>query len=107
MPTGTDLRPVRTIGPSQPEPEQELVEHVVAHAITIAMDPTMDVRSGAAELARLARHDQSVIGHAWLKVVLPALRRPSRQLIVAEKLLSAALESEGDRHERVLAVVAG
>ncbi len=74
---------------------RELVEQVATCSIAIAVDPAADVSVGAAELARLAGEDRSVLGRAWLEVVIPALRRPSRQLIDAERLLAAALETDG------------
>jgi len=74
---------------------QDLVERVVARSLRISLDPTMLRGSGVHELALLAGHDRSVIGHAWLELVLPALRNPTGPVMAAERLLSAVLESEG------------
>jgi hypothetical protein len=97
MSTLTELKPAPGTAVQDPVGRSALIDQVVAHSIALAVDPMLDVRKGAAELARLARHDQSVLGRAWLEVVVPALRHPTRQLITAERCLSVALESGGDR----------
>lgn len=74
--------------------KEELVEHLAAHALTLAVTPHANGRASAAELVRLAGHDRSVLGHAWLRLVVPALRQPSGPLVAAERLLAAALESQ-------------
>jgi len=75
--------------------DRDLVQRVAARSLTIAVDPTSRTGSGVQELALLAGHDRSVLGRAWLVLVVPALRSPTAPVVAAERLLSAALESEG------------
>jgi len=93
MPTVAELSPADTAAAQVPAGRRSLVEQLVARSITLSVDPMPDLHSGAVELARLAGHDQSVLGRAWLEVVVPALRRPNRQLITAERFLAAALNT--------------
>lgn len=97
MPTVAELSPADNDAAQVPVGRRSLVEQLVARSITLSVDPMPDMCSGATELARLAGHDQSVLGRAWLEVVVPALRHPNRQLITAERFLSAALEFGRDR----------
>jgi len=84
--------------------DRDLVEQVVGRSLRIAVDPTSRSGSGSQELALLAGHDRSVLGLAWLELVVPALRHPTGPVVAAEQLLSAALEAEG-LDERVHASV--
>jgi hypothetical protein len=101
MPSVTDL----VKGRQQALGDRDLVERVVARSLRIAVDPTSRSGSGVQELMLLAGHDRSVLGRAWLEVVVPALRNPTEPVVAAERLLSAALESEG-LDERVRADLA-
>jgi hypothetical protein len=73
----------------------DLVERVVARSLRISLDPTTLRGSGVRELAVLAGHDRSILGDAWLELVVPALRNRNAVVMAAERLLSEALESEG------------
>jgi len=76
-------------------PNDRLVERVVAHSIALSVDPSEPVRTKVAELGQLAHHDRTVLGRAWLDLVVPALRGNSHSVVEAERLLAAALEAEG------------
>lgn len=86
--------------------ESDRVEQLVTRAIRLSVDGSRSTASGATELARLAHHDRHALGEAWLHLVVPALRHPSRASIAAERMLAGALELEGDGERELTAMQA-
>jgi hypothetical protein len=74
--------------------DQQAVSRVVDDALVLALDTSRSFGARAELLAGLAGHDRSVMGRAWLSLVVPALRGGNSAAVMAERLLAATLESE-------------
>ena len=73
---------------------QTTVQQLVIAAFELSIDDGRPVEAKARALCLLAGHDRTILGRAWLSLVVEALRG-NQSVVAAERLLAASLESEG------------
>jgi len=74
-------------------------DRVLAHALALAIDPSLRPDEKTRELCAVAGHDRTTLGRAWLSIVPAALRCGDTAVMAAERLLAETLELEGaDEH---------